>query len=95
MAGRLLAAIAADDPSLLRTLALRARVGVAELERCRDGAPAALDWETQLRLAALVVELAPRHARLAHRLFSHAQAALQMELLDGRRHLSNPKTEFY
>ena len=93
-AGRLLAALSPDDPSLLTTLATRLGVEVSLLEQCRDGL-GSLDLERQMRLAAHVVELAPRHARLAHKLYGQAQAALRMELHDDRRHESHPNTRFY
>jgi hypothetical protein len=92
-AGRLLKAVAHDGVTTLSDLARQLRIPSDDLEHCEQGLKS-LELETQMRLAAIVAEVAPEHARLAHALYGQAQAALRMQLLDGRQHSSYPRVEF-
>jgi hypothetical protein len=76
-AGRLLDAIVDSGAIDLAYLAHRLNVPKRRLEECRTGG-AALELEVQIRLAPMVMLLAPQHQRLARRLHSQAQSALRV-----------------
>lgn len=88
-AGRLLAAVTANGSIDLTELAQRLNVPVYRLRDCRDGADL-LPPEVQLVLAALVVELSPPHASLAHRLYAQAQSAMRIRKGAVESHLTYP-----
>jgi hypothetical protein len=74
--GRFLRRLANDDSVTLQQVAVEARVPVAKLNQCREGL-ARLAPEEQMRVAAVVVSLAPAHARVAHALYAQAQTELR------------------
>jgi len=92
-AQQLLVLLSHDTNSSLTDLAKLARVNEKRLAQCRDGVRP-LDADMQMRLAAAVVESAPRHRRLAQRLYAQAQTSLRMTLEDGRVHPYYPKSDF-
>jgi hypothetical protein len=76
-AGKLLQVLEAGGQHDLSQLARRIGIPVRQLHECRDGSRP-LELEGQILLAALVVEVAPEHARLARRLHAQAQSALRV-----------------
>ena len=92
-AARLLSAVVADDEISLGALAAHLRLSVATLEDCVDGIRP-LELEAQLRLAALVCLVAPRHERLARALYAQAQAAMRVAQASPNRHMTYPKEHF-
>jgi len=93
-AGRLLAALTAAGSVELAELGRQLGVGVQALERCRQGLEP-LEPETQMRLAALTLLVAPEHGRLARTLYGQAQAALRVQLGEGVQHKTYPKEFFH
>ena len=77
-AGRLLAAIEERGTADLARLAWHLGVPQERLAECRDGVRP-LDVEVQIRLATLVLTVAPEHGRLARQLEAQAQSALRVE----------------
>jgi hypothetical protein len=92
-AQRLLLAVGSQGQPTIEQLAQRIKVSESVLVACRDGARP-LEPQIQMMLAAAVVELAPAHSRLAHRLYGQAQAALRMALDSDRCHPNYAKTQF-
>ena len=87
-AGRLLDVVSAGGLDLAQ-LARHLRVPARQLRACRDGATS-LEPETQILLAALVMELAPGHALLARRLHAQAQSALRVREGEVESHATYP-----
>lgn len=75
-------------------LAKRMQVSVSRLIACRDG-KRALDLEAQIRLAGLVMELAPEHARRARHLHAQAQSALRVQSGTVESHLTNQSRHWW
>lgn len=92
-AGRLLAELARDPVIELATIARHLGVEESLLEQCRGG-HVALPPAVQMRLAALVLLLAPRHDRRARSLYAQAQAALRLEQAEIEGHLTYPRERF-
>jgi hypothetical protein len=88
-AGRLLAVVTGSGSVELGELARRLNVPVHRLRDCRDGSDL-LPPEVQLVLAALVVEMSPPHASLAHRLYAQAQSAMRTQKGAVESHLTYP-----
>jgi hypothetical protein len=77
-AGRLLQILTTSDEDICTRIARRLKVPVHDLMACRDGSRP-LEPEVQILLAALVLEIAPQCAPLAHRLYAQAQSALRVK----------------
>jgi len=92
-AGRLLVAICREDTLLLDDIARRARITRHRLDQCRDGIRS-LELEEQLRLAAVLIAVAPKYERRAYTLYGQAQAALRMREDPGRSHQFYPRDRF-
>jgi hypothetical protein len=86
-ASRLIELVTRDNSSTLSELARRSAITTQKLTAVREG-KRTLQPDEQMRLAAVVVELAPAHRRAAYRLYGQAQAALRT-LLEGERTHSN------
>lgn len=92
-AGRLLVAISRNDAFLLDEIAQRTRISKQHLDECRDGTRS-LGLEEQMRLAAVLIAIAPDYERKAHALYGQAQAALRMREDPGRSHQLYPRDRF-
>lgn len=92
-AERLLKVVHESSAAGLREIAKFSRISEQRLTDCRDGVRM-LEPELQMRLAAAVMELAPEHRRLAHRLFAQAQSALRTSLAEDTSHRSYPRIHF-
>ena len=89
-AGRLLRAVIDGGGVRLPDLATRLGVRVRALEHCCDGT-GSLEPEVQMKLAALVLLLAPEHERMARRLYGQAQSALRVQRGSVEAHLVYPR----
>ena len=76
-AGKLLQALEAEGAHDLSRLAQRIGISARRMGECREGIRP-LEIEEQILLAALVMEIAPEHGRLARRLHAQAQSALRV-----------------
>jgi len=90
--GRFLRRLAKDETVTLRDIATQARIPLAQLEACRDGLKR-LSPDKQMRVAAVVVTIAPAHARIAHALYAQAQTELRFTARQVESHTDYPGRE--